>query len=114
MRVEAEDYAVVAVEAGGAGLLVRGGLADGDEAVGPCGWDLAGVKFVGEGAFDDVLGEDDGGEGALRGRDAGDAGDEEVGAGEVERESRPRAMTEAAARAVPTPVTRAKIPALSV
>ena len=58
--VEAEDDAVVAVEAVGEGLLAGEGFADGDEAVGPGGivWrNFAGVELVGEGAVDDVFGQ---------------------------------------------------------
>ena len=82
--VEVVDVAVV-TEAGGAGLLVGGGLAEGDVAglPDPCG-DLAGVDLVGEVAVDDPVGPDGGAEGAHGGVDAGDSGDEEVGVGEVE------------------------------
>ncbi len=88
--VETVDVAVVA-EAGLAGLLVGGGFSEGDVAGGPEAalgrggvGDLAGVDLVGEVAIDDVVGPDGGAEGAHVGIDAADAGDEEVGVGEVE------------------------------
>ena len=68
LRVEAVDDAVVA-EAGGAGLLVGRGFAEGDVAGLPVVGDFAGVDLVGEVAVDDVVGPDGGAEGAdLRGR----------------------------------------------
>ena len=81
--VEVVDVAVVA-EAGGAGLLVGGGLAEGDVAGLPVFGDLAGVDLVGQVAVDDPVGPDGGAERAHGGVDAGDSGDEEVGVGEVE------------------------------
>src|ERR1700678_131386 len=55
--VEVVDTAVIA-EACGAGLLVRGGLAEGNVAGLPIFWDLAGVDLVGEVAVDDIVGPD--------------------------------------------------------
>ncbi len=81
--VEVVDVAVVA-EAGGAGLFVGGGFAEGNVAGGPVFWNFAGVDFVGEVAVDDVVGPDGGAEGADLRVDAADSGDEEVGVGEVE------------------------------
>ena len=55
LRIEAEDDAVVAVEALGKRLLVGLGLADGYESIGPSGRNLASVELVGKCAVDDVL-----------------------------------------------------------
>src|SRR3984893_1682295 len=81
--VEVVDVAVVA-EAGGAGLFVGRGFAEGDVAGLPVFWNFAGVDLMGEVAVDDVVGPDGGGEGAHLRIDASDARDKEVGVGEVE------------------------------
>src|SRR5438309_721899 len=88
--VEVVDVAIIA-EAGGAGLFVRSGFAEGDVAGLPDLailwrglWNFTGVDFVGEVAIDNVIGPDGGGERAHLRVDAADAGDEEVGVGEIE------------------------------
>ncbi len=82
--VEVEDVAVVAIEAGGARLFVGSGFTERDVAGGPFLGNFAGVDLVGLVAVNDPVGPDGGGERAHGGVDAADAGDEEVGVGEVE------------------------------
>ena len=81
--VEVVDVPVVA-EAGGAGLLIRRGFAEGDIAGLPVLRNFAGVDLVSEVTVDDVVRPDGRGEGAHLWIDAADARDEEVSVGEIE------------------------------
>lgn len=95
-EVEADDIAAaigVGVVAGPvadvvlpAGVWAVGGgdAVEGEEAVGPGGRGFAGVDLFGEVAVNDEVGPDSGADGAVGGRDSGDAVDEPVRLAEVE------------------------------